>query len=146
MTIEERIQPSIRFKPELASLNMGSMKFALFPLLNRFKAFKHDWEPQYLESTRDLVFRNTFKDIEYALTALKRHALRVRMHDVGHLYNLAHFAERKLIEPSFLVKNVFGVLGGISTHPEDAMAAAMGAQCASAFKTACESASSKGSA
>jgi len=76
MTIEERIQPSIRFKPELASLNMGSMKFALFPLLNRFKAFKHDWEPQYLESTRDLVFRNTFKDIEYALTALSANGTR----------------------------------------------------------------------
>jgi uncharacterized protein (DUF849 family) len=70
MTIEERIQPSVRFKPELASLNMGSMNFGLFPMLKRFKDFKHDWEPHYLESTRDLVFRNTFKDIEFAVTAL----------------------------------------------------------------------------
>jgi uncharacterized protein (DUF849 family) len=66
MTIEERIQPSVSFKPELASLNMGSMNFGLFPMLNRYRRFKHEWEPQYLESTRDLVFRNTFKDIEFA--------------------------------------------------------------------------------
>jgi uncharacterized protein (DUF849 family) len=123
MTIEERIQPSIRFKPELASLNMGSMNFALFPLLNRLKDFKHDWERQYLESTRDLVFRNTFKDIEFALTALSENGTRFEFecYDVGHLYNLAHFAERKLIEPPFLVQSVFGILGGIGTHPEDVM-------------------------
>ena len=123
MTIEERIQPSIRFKPELASLNMGSMNFALFPLLNRLKDFKHDWERQYLESTRDLVFRNTFKDIEFALTALSANGTRFEFecYDVGHLYNLAHFAERKLIEPPFLVQSVFGILGGIGTHPEDVM-------------------------
>ena len=107
MTIEERIQPSIRFKPELASLNMGSMNFGLFPMLNRFKDFKHEWERQYLESTRDLVFRNTFKDIEFALTALSANGTRFEFecYDVGHLYNLAHFAERKLIEPPFLVQH-----------------------------------------
>ena len=123
MKIEERIKPSIRFKPELASLNMGSMNFALFPLLNRLKDFKHDWERQYLESTRDLVFRNTFKGIEFALTALSANGTRFEFecYDVGHLYNLAHFAERKLIEPPFLVQSVFGILGGIGTHPEDVM-------------------------
>jgi uncharacterized protein (DUF849 family) len=123
MTIEERIQPSIRFKPELASLNMGSMNFGLFPMLNRFKDFKHEWERQYLESTRDLVFRNTFKDIEFALTALSANGTRFEFecYDVGHLYNLAHFAERKLIEPPFLVQSVFGILGGIGTHAEDVM-------------------------
>ena len=123
MTIEERIQPSVRFKPELASLNMGSMNFGLFPLLNRHKDFEHDWEPQYLESTRDLVFRNTFKDIEFALTALSANGTRFEFecYDVGHLYNLAHFAERKLIEPPFLVQSVFGILGGIGTHAEDVM-------------------------
>jgi len=107
MTIEERIKPSIRFKPELASLNMGSMNFGLFPMLNRFKDFKHEWERQYLESTRDLVFRNTFKDIEFALTALSANGTRFEFecYDVGHLYNLAHFAERKLIEPPFLVQH-----------------------------------------
>jgi uncharacterized protein (DUF849 family) len=123
MTIEERIKPSIRFKPELASLNMGSMNFGLFPMLNRFKDFKHEWERQYLESTRDLVFRNTFKDIEFALTALSANGTRFEFecYDVGHLYNLAHFTERKLIEPPFLVQSVFGILGGIGTHAEDVM-------------------------
>jgi uncharacterized protein (DUF849 family) len=123
MTIEERIKPSIRFKPELASLNMGSMNFGLFPMLNRFKDFKHEWERQYLDSTRDLVFRNTFKDIEFALTALSANGTRFEFecYDVGHLYNLPHFAERKLIEPPFLVQSVFGILGGIGTHAEDVM-------------------------
>ncbi len=113
MKIEERIQPSVRFKPELASLNMGSMNFGLFPLLNRHKTFKHEWEPQYLESTRDLVFRNTFKDIEFAVTALSANGTRFEFecYDVGHLYHLAHFVERKLIEPPFLVQSVFGILG-----------------------------------
>jgi uncharacterized protein (DUF849 family) len=123
MTIEKRIQPSIRFKPELASLNMGSMNFALFPLLNRFKDFKHNREPQYLESIRDLVFRDAFKDIEFAVTALSPNGTRFEFecYDVGHLYNLAHFAERKLIEPPFLVQTVFGIFGNIGTHAEDAM-------------------------
>jgi uncharacterized protein (DUF849 family) len=109
--------------PELASLNMGSMNFGLFPMLNRFKDFKHEWERQYLESTRDLVFRNTFKDIEFAVTALSANGTRFEFecYDVGHLYNLAHFADRGLVEPPFLVQTVFGILGGIGTHPEDVM-------------------------
>ena len=100
MKIEERIEPSVRFKPELASLNMGSMNFGLFPMLNRFKEFKHEWERQYLEGTRDLIFRNTFKDIEHAVAALSANGTRFEFecYDVGHLYNLAHFADRKLIE------------------------------------------------
>jgi uncharacterized protein (DUF849 family) len=102
---------------------MGSMNFGLFPMLNRFKDFKHDWERQYLESTRDLVFRNTFKEIEFAVTALSANGTRFEFecYDFGHLYNLAHFAERKLIEPPFLVQSVFGILGGIGTHAEDVM-------------------------
>jgi 3,5-dioxohexanoate:acetyl-CoA acetone transferase len=123
MTIEERIQPSLRFKPELASLNMGSMNFGLYPMLNRYKAFKHEWEPQYLESTRDLVFRNTFKDIEFAVTALAANGTRFEFecYDVGHLYNLAHIADRELVAPPFLIQTVFGILGGIGTHAEDVM-------------------------
>jgi uncharacterized protein (DUF849 family) len=102
---------------------MGSMNFALFPMLNRFKDFKHEWERQYLESTRDLVFRNTFKDIEFAVTALSANGTRFEFecYDVGHLYNLAHFADRGLVEPPFLVQTVFGILGGIGTHAEDVM-------------------------
>jgi uncharacterized protein (DUF849 family) len=102
---------------------MGSMNFGLFPMLNRHKDFKHDWERPYLESTRDLVFRNTFKDIEFAVTALSANGTRFEFecYDVGHLYNLAHFADRGLVEPPFLVQTVFGILGGIGTHPEDVM-------------------------
>ena len=70
MTVEERVKPAATFKPEVASLNMGSMNFGLFPMLNRFKTFKHDWEPQALENSRDLVFRNTYKDIEFVLRTL----------------------------------------------------------------------------
>jgi len=123
MTIEERIEPSVRFKPELASLNMGSMNFGLFPMLNRFKDFEHEWERHYLEGTRDLVFRNTFKDIEFAVTALSANGTRFEFecYDVGHLYNLAHFADRGLVEPPSLVQTVFGILGGIGTHAEDVM-------------------------
>jgi uncharacterized protein (DUF849 family) len=90
---------------------------------NRDQRFKHEWEPQYLESTRDLVFRNTFKDIEFAVTALTANGTRFEFecYDVGHLYNLAHIAERKLVEPPFLIQTVFGILGGIGTHAEDVM-------------------------
>ena len=121
MTIEERIQPSMRFAPEVASLNMGSINFALFPMLERFKEFRHDWERQHLENSRDLIFRNTFKDIEYALAQCAANGTRFELecYDIGHLYNLAHFADRGLIQPPFFVQSVFGILGGIGTHPED---------------------------
>ena len=81
MTVQERVKPAETFKPEVASLNMGSMNFGLFPMLNRFKTFKHDWEAQALENSRDLVFRNTYKDIEFVLRTLadSGHALRVRV-------------------------------------------------------------------
>lgn len=92
MTIEERIQPSMRFAPEVASLNMGPINFALFPMLERFKEFRHDWERQHLENSRDLIFRNTFKDIEYALAKCAPTGTRFELecYDIGHLYNLAH--------------------------------------------------------
>ena len=121
MTIEERIQPSMRFAPEVASLNMGSLNFALFPMLERFKEFKHDWERKQLEDSRDLIFRNTFKDIEFALAACAANETRFEFecYDIGHLYNLAHFADRGLVKPPFFVQSVFGILGGIGVHPED---------------------------
>ena len=121
MTIEERIQPSMRFAPEVASLNMGSLNFALFPMLERFKEFKHDWERKQLEDSRDLIFRNTFKDIEFALAACSANQTRFEFecYDIGHLYNLAHFADRGLVKPPFFVQSVFGILGGIGVHPED---------------------------
>jgi uncharacterized protein (DUF849 family) len=121
MKIEERIQPSVRFKPEVASLNMGSMNFGLFPMLNRFKEFKHLWEKEHLENSVDLIFRNTFKDIEYALRTLSDSGIRFEFecYDVGHLYNLHHFLERGLVKPPLFVQSVFGILGGIGTHAED---------------------------
>lgn len=123
MTIEERIQPSMRFAPEVASLNMGSMNFALFPMLARFKEFKHAWEREALEASRDLIFRNTFKDIEYALAQCSANGTRFEFecYDVSHLYNLAHFVERGLVKAPFFVQAVFGILGGIGTHPEDVL-------------------------
>lgn len=121
MRVEERISPASTFKPEVASLNMGSMNFALFPMLNRYKEFKYDWEQPYLEGTRDLVFRNTFKDIEFVLRTCADNGTRFEFecYDIGHLYNLAHFLERGLVKPPLFVQSVFGILGGIGTHPED---------------------------
>jgi uncharacterized protein (DUF849 family) len=119
--IEERIQPAVIFKPEVASLNMGSMNFGLFPMLERFKEFRHTWEREYLEGTRDMIFRNTFKDIEYALRTCADNGTRFEFecYDVSHLYNLAHFLERGLVQRPLFVQTVFGILGGIGTHAED---------------------------
>jgi uncharacterized protein (DUF849 family) len=111
------------FKPELASLNMGSTNFALFHLLDRYKEFKFDWEKQHLEATRDLVFRNTFKDIEYILQTCSASGTRFEFecYDTAHLYNLKHFFDRGLVKAPLLIQSVFGILGGIGAHPEDVM-------------------------
>jgi uncharacterized protein (DUF849 family) len=121
MSIEERLRPAHHFAPEVASLNMGSMNFGLYPMLNRFKEFKHAWERPYLEGSRDRIFKNTFADIEHILTSCAENGTRfeVECYDIGHLYTLAHFAERGVIKPPFFVQSVFGILGGIGPHPED---------------------------
>ncbi len=123
MRVEERVRPAALFQPEVASLNMGSMNFGLYPMLNRFKDFKYDWEPQALEGSRDLVFRNSFKDIEYVLATCAESGTRFEFecYDTSHLYNLAHFLERGLVKPPLFVQTVFGILGGIGPHPEDVM-------------------------
>ncbi len=123
MTTDERLEPAAMFKPEVASLNMGSMNFGLFPMLDRFKDFIHDWEREYLEGSRDRVFKNTFADIEKILTKCAANGTRfeVECYDIGHLYTLAHFADRGIIKPPFFVQSVFGILGGIGPHPEDVM-------------------------
>jgi uncharacterized protein (DUF849 family) len=123
MTVQERVKPAETFKPEVASLNMGSMNFGLFPMLNRFKDFKHAWEPQALEGSRDLVFRNSFKDIEFVLGTLGDSGTRFEFecYDTAHLYNLHHFLERGLVKPPLFVQTVFGILGGIGPHPDDVM-------------------------
>jgi uncharacterized protein (DUF849 family) len=123
MKVQERVGPAATYKPELASLNMGSMNFGLFPMLNRYKDFKFEWERQHLESSRDLIFRNTYQDIEYVLSNCSENRTRFEFecYDVSHLYNLAHFAERGLVKPPLFVQAVFGLLGGIGPHPEDVL-------------------------
>ena len=123
MSVAERVAPAATFQPELASLNMGSMNFGLFPMLDRFTDFKFDWERRHLEGSRDLVFRNSFQDIEYVLETCYGNGTRFEFecYDTSHLYNLAHFADRGLVKAPFFVQTVFGLLGGIGPHPEDVM-------------------------
>ena len=122
MTLEERLAAPLQASPEMCSLNMGSMNFGLFPMLQRYKDFKHDWERQHLENSRAFIFRNTFTDIEYILKNLgEAHGTRFEFecYDVGHLYTLAHFLDRKLVKPPLLVQSIFGILGGIGADPEN---------------------------
>jgi uncharacterized protein (DUF849 family) len=123
MRVEERLKPTALFAPELASLNMGSINFGLYPLLEKYKTFRHDWEAPYLESTRDVVFRNTFKDIETILAACAETGTRFEFecYDIAHLYNLRHFVDRGLVKAPLFVQSVFGILGGIGAHPEDVL-------------------------
>ncbi len=123
MAIEERVRPAATFKPEVASLNMGSMNFGLYPMLARQKTFRHEWERPYLEGSRERIFKNTFADIEYILSTCAENGTRfeIECYDIGHLYTLAHFAERGLVKPPLFVQSVFGILGGIGAHPEDVM-------------------------
>jgi len=121
MTVEERLQPALHLKPEVASLNMGSMNFGLYPMLERFKTFQHDWERPYLEGSADRVFRNTFKDIQYILESCSDNGTRfeIECYDIGHLYTAAHFRDRGILKGPLLIQSVFGLLGGIGAHPED---------------------------
>ncbi len=121
MLVEERLQPCAYFKPEVASLNMGSMNFGLYPMLERQKDFKFDWEKPYLEGSHDRIFKNTFTDIENILTTCAQNNTRfeIECYDIGHLYTLRHFADRGLVKPPFFIQSVFGILGGIGPHPED---------------------------
>jgi len=124
MTVQERLAAPLLAKPEVCSLNMGSMNFGLYPALEKRREWKYDWEPQYLEASRDFIFRNTFRDIEYSLKHLGDECgtrFEFECYDVGHLYNLAHFLERKLVKPPLFVQTIFGILGGIGPEPENLM-------------------------
>ena len=123
MTVEERMLPATKFKPEVASLNMGSMNFGLYPMLDRFDHFEHEWERENLEKSRDLVFKNTFQDIETILKIGNDNGTRFEFecYDISHLYNLAHFVDRGLAKTPLFIQSVFGLLGGIGGHPEDLM-------------------------
>jgi uncharacterized protein (DUF849 family) len=122
MTLQERLAAAMRASPEMTSLNMGSMNFGLYPMLGRYKTWKHEWEPKFLEMTRDFIFRNTFKDIEFVLKELgEGHGVKFEYecYDVGHLYNLAHFLDRGLVKPPLFVQTIFGILGGIGADHEN---------------------------
>ena len=123
MTVEERLRPAAEWQPEVASLNMGSMNFGLFPMLKRFKEFQHDWEPAMLAGTDDLVFRNTFKDIRYALETLNATGARYEFecYDTAHLHNLHYFYKEGLVQGPLFIQTVFGLLGGIGGHPDEVM-------------------------
>ena len=122
MSIEERVRPAAVHKPEVASLNMGSMNFGLFGMLKRFKEFQHDWERAYL-GNKDIVFRNSFADIEYILTTCAESGTRFEFecYDTAHLYNLKYFLDQGLVQPPLFIQTVFGLQGGIGAHPDDVL-------------------------
>ena len=121
MTIEERLAYPLQVKPEMCSLNMGSMNFSIHTVADRIKNWQHEWEKQKVEGMKDLVFKNTFADIEYILRNLGEEGTRFELecYDVGHLYNLAYFVDRKIIEPPFFIQAIFGILGGLGADPEN---------------------------
>ena len=124
MSLDERLAAPRRASPEMTSLNMGSMNFGIYPMLERYQSFKHEWERAHLEGSRDFIFRNTFKDIEYIMKDLgEGHGVRFEFecYDVGHLYNLAHFVDRGLVRPPLFVQTIFGILGGIGADHENLM-------------------------
>src|SRR5438128_3708429 len=121
MSIEERLQPTLKLKPEVASLNMGSMNFGLYEMLGRYKPFKYDWERPYLATSDERIFKNTFRDIAYILESCSGNDTRfeIECYDIGHLYTAAHFLDRGLVKPPLFIQSVFGIRGGIGNHPED---------------------------
>ncbi len=123
MSIEDRLQPALQLKPEVASLNMGSMNFGLYEMIGRVKEWKHDWEKPYLAASDDRIFKNTFKDIAYILQSCSENNTRfeIECYDIGHLYTAAHFLDRGLVKPPLFIQSVFGIRGGIGPHPEDVM-------------------------
>ncbi|MGA8007298.1 MAG: 3-keto-5-aminohexanoate cleavage protein [Burkholderiales bacterium] len=123
MSVEERLEPAAKLKPEVASLNMGSMNFGLYEMLGRYKEFKYPWEKPYLAESDDRIFKNTFKDIAHILRSCSDNATRfeIECYDIGHLYSAAHFLERGLLKPPLFIQSVFGIRGGIGPHPEDVL-------------------------
>ena len=124
MSLTERCSGALRASPEMASLNMGSMNFGLFPMLKKRYDWTYEWEPAYLEMTHDFIFKNTYKDIEWVMKELgEDHGVRFEFecYDIGHLYNLAHFVDSGLVKPPFLIQTIFGVLGGMGADIDNLM-------------------------
>jgi uncharacterized protein (DUF849 family) len=123
MSVEERLQPALKLKPEVASLNMGSMNFGLYEMIPRYKEWKHEWELPYLAGSDERIFKNTFKDIAYILQSCSGNDTRfeIECYDIGHLYTASHFLDRGLVKSPLFIQSVFGIRGGIGPHPEDVM-------------------------
>jgi uncharacterized protein (DUF849 family) len=121
MSLQQRLGAALWAKPELASLNMGSLNFNIAGAGARVTTFKHDWEKSYLEMTKDFILSNTFSQIEHCVSAMAANGTRFEFecYDVGHLYNLAHFLDRKLVTPPLFIQCIFGVLGGLGADPEN---------------------------
>jgi len=121
MTVEQRLAAALKFRPELCSLNMGSINFAFFPAARRITEWKYGWEEAYVVNSDDYIFRNTFRDIAHIITEMGEAGTKFEheCYDVGHLYNLAHFVERGMIKPPFFIQMVFGILGGIGPDLEN---------------------------
>ncbi|MCY4315964.1 MAG: 3-keto-5-aminohexanoate cleavage protein [Roseovarius sp.] len=124
MTREERLRAAMTASPEMASMNMGSINFGIFPMLNKYSEWKHDWEPEFLDMTRDYIFKNTFADLEYNIKTLsEEHGTKFEFecYDLGHLYNLAHVVDQGWVKPPFFIQMVFGILGGMGPDLENLM-------------------------
>ncbi len=124
MTIDERLAAALHASPEMASLNMGSLNFGIFPMAGKYTSWKYDWEREFLEMTRDFIFPNTFRTIEHALKELgEAHGTRFEFecYDLGHLYNLAHFVDQGMIRPPFFIQMIYGILGGAGADPDNLM-------------------------
>jgi len=123
MAVQERLQPALTLKPEVASLNLGSMNFGLYEMLDRFKEFNHEWERPYLAESDDRVFKNTFRDIAYILESCGANQTRFELecYDIGHLYTAAHFRDRGLLKGPLFIQSVFGLRGGIGNDAEDVL-------------------------
>ena len=116
MSLAQRLEAPLLAKPEMCSLNMGSMNFNISRAAAKIKNWKHPWEKPYLEGTTNFIFRNTFQDIEGIVEQLGRgHGTKFEFecYDIGHLYNLAHMLDQKIVEPPLFVQSIFGILGGI---------------------------------
>lgn len=121
MTLDQRLAAPKQFAPEMCSLNMGSMNFALYPMIARIKAFKHDWEEAYLRGTEDMVFKNTPRDIARILQDMGQDRgarFEFECYDIGHLTMLKHFVDRGAVKPPYFLQFVFGVLGGMAAEPD----------------------------
>ncbi|MBR2686895.1 MAG: 3-keto-5-aminohexanoate cleavage protein [Aquamicrobium sp.] len=122
MSLDERLAAPLQAQPEMCSLNMGSMNFALFPMLDKPRDWQHEWEPKLLEATRHTIFKNTFADMETILDKLGKGCgtrFEFECYDVGHLYSLAHFRDRGFVQGPLFIQFVLGILGGIGADPEN---------------------------